>query len=90
MTNLQQLLNDVEHQYALAQEAANRAAEHYQQTGAAAVAERRLYGVGVGDRAYSSAATIAAERAEEALQAANSEVIRLGKIRAALRQATKN
>jgi hypothetical protein len=88
MSDLQMTLENVERQYAAAQEAAGAAHLRFQQTGFALAIEQKERGYAFGQR-YSTHASSAHEIAEKALVAANADVTRLGDLRARLRTAVR-
>jgi hypothetical protein len=88
MSDLQNALDDVERQYAAAQQAAGLAHLAYQATGFALVREKASRRYSFGER-YETAASGAHERAGNALAAANLELARLGDLRDRLRTAVR-
>lgn len=81
-------LEDIERQYAEAQEDANAAAAAHNAAGFAMAKERHARGIAF-DARWQSEKTVAFEKAQEVLQEANVRASRLGKARANLRLLVK-
>lgn len=88
MNDLKITLEEIEHRYQAANDAAGAAYERYQQTGHALTLEKQERRSSWGER-YETQASRDHELAGEALSAANVELTRLGQLRDRLRQAIR-